>query len=169
MNLKMDPRFRGDDGRLAGRHYRREEMKKIAIITAEFNSEITSKLHEGALARLKELHVNEIDEFSVPGAVEIPLIAKLCAKSQNYAAIICLGAVVRGETTHYDYVCQQVSNGCQQVMMEFELPVIFGVLTTENEAQAFDRVGGAHGHKGRDAADAAVAMAKLVAASFHPL
>lgn len=141
-------------------------MKKIAIITSEFNREITQKLYEGAIARLKELNCSEIAEFWVPGAVEIPLIAKLCAKSKKFAAIICLGAVVRGETTHYDYVCQQVSSGCQQVMMEFELPVIFGVLTTENEAQAFDRVGGAHGHKGRDAADAAMRMTDLLASSF---
>lgn len=161
---KLDSRFRGNDGTdFADNKTDKFKMKKIAIITSEFNREITGKLHAGAIERLKELNYTDITEFWVPGAIEIPLIAKLCAKSQKYAAIICLGAVVRGETTHYDYVCQQVSQGCQQVMMEFELPVIFGVLTTENEAQAFDRVGGAHGHKGHDAAEAAVRMIKLVA------
>lgn len=141
-------------------------MRKIAIITSEFNRKITEKLHSGAIERLKELNCSDIAEYWVPGAVEIPLMAKLCAKSKKFGAIICLGAVVRGETTHYDYVCQQVSQGCQQVMMEFELPVIFGILTTENEAQAFDRVGGIHGHKGHDAAEAAVRMMGLMASSF---
>lgn len=135
---------------------------KIAVITSRFNEEITSKLKEGALHRLAEKNIHHIDIFDVPGAVEIPLIAKLCAKQKKYDAIICLGAVIRGETTHYDYVCEQVSQGCQKIMLDYEIPVIFGVLTTENEAQAFDRVGGAHGHKGVDAADAALEMIKLI-------
>lgn len=138
--------------------------KKFAIVTSVFNQEVTDKLLAGALERLKELGVqkNNITSLRVPGAVEIPLTAKLLAKSQKYAAIICLGAVIRGETTHYDYVCEQVSQGCQRVMLDYEIPVIFGVLTTENEEQAFARAGGAHGHKGRDAADCAVAMVELV-------
>lgn len=138
--------------------------KQFAIVTSIFNQEVTDKLLAGALERLKELgvHKNNITSLRVPGAVEIPLTAKLLAKSQKYAAIICLGAVIRGETTHYDYVCEQVSQGCQRVMLDYEIPVIFGVLTTENEEQAFARAGGAHGHKGRDAADCALAMAELV-------
>ena len=96
------------------------------------------------------------------GAIEIPLIVQHLAKTQKYEAIIALGAVVRGETTHYDYVCQQVSMGCQQVALDNHLPVIFGILTTENEQQALDRVGGQHGHKGYDAVNSAFAMIQLL-------
>lgn len=137
---------------------------KFAIIVSEFNHEITSKLFQGALERLQECGVptENIASSKVPGAVEIPLTAQLYAKSKKYDAIICLGAVIRGDTSHYDYVCEQVSRGCQQVMLEHNIPVIFGILTTENEEQAHDRTGGKHGHKGRDAADAALAMVKVV-------
>ena len=137
---------------------------RIALVVAEFNREITQALQEGAFNRLQALGVSEsnINTYWVPGAVEIPLIAKLLAKSKKYEAIICLGAVIRGETGHYDYVCDQVSQGCQQVMMQYEMPVIFGVLTTENFAQAKDRVGGHHGHKGVYCADAALQMLNLV-------
>ena len=86
------------------------------------------------------------------------MVAKLLAKKNLYGAIIALGAVIRGETSHYDYVCQQVSEGCQRVALEFDVPVVFGVLTTENQAQAWDRLGGRHGHKGIDAADCALSM-----------
>lgn len=137
---------------------------KIAIITSRFNEEVTQKLKEGAYARLiaRGMSSEQIATWDVPGAVEIPLVATVCAKQKKYDAIICLGAVIRGETTHYDYVCDQVSRGCQKVMLEQEIPVIFGVLTTENEEQAFDRVGGQHGHKGHDAADAALEMIQLL-------
>lgn len=137
---------------------------KVGIVVSEFNQDITSKLLLGALSRFAEQGVKEenLNIVKVPGAIEIPLVAKLFARSQKYHAIVCLGAVIRGETTHYDYVCQQVSTGCQQVMMEYNLPVIFGVLTTENEEQALARTGGAEGNKGADAADAALAMAKVV-------
>ncbi len=134
-------------------------MKKIAIVVSEFNELITRKLYEGCLARLHE-HGILVDEYEdvcwVPGAIEIPLMAQRFARSRKYTAVICLGAVIRGETTHYDYVCQQVSYGCQRVALDQDLPVVFGILTTENTEQAWDRVGGAHGHKGRDAADVAV-------------
>lgn len=142
---------------------------KIAIITSRFNEDITKKLKSGALERLSECGISS-DQFiiiDVPGAIEIPLIAKKIAMQKNCDAIICLGAVIRGETSHYDYVCEQVSFGCQQVMLQYDIPVIFSVLTTENEAQAFDRVGGACGHKGRDAADSALEMIKLMR-SFAP-
>lgn len=137
---------------------------KFAIVVSQFNQSITDKLLEGAITRLHQLNFNEnqITIVKVPGAVEIPLTAKLLAKSQKYDAIICLAAVIRGDTDHYDYVCQQVSQGCQQVMMEFDIPVIFGILTTENEEQAEDRIGGKEGHKGIDAADAAVEMVKVM-------
>jgi 6,7-dimethyl-8-ribityllumazine synthase len=132
----------------------------IAVIVSTFNEPITSALKEGALQRLAELGFRDKDivVVEVPGAVEIPLIAQLLAQKNQVQVIIALGAVIRGETTHYDYVCQQVSQGCQRVMLDYNLPVIFGVLTTENEGQAWDRLGGTHGHKGRDAADCAVLM-----------
>ena len=136
----------------------------IAIIVSQFNHDITQELLAGAMRRLKAngFKDHDITLVDVPGAVEIPLIAKRLAKKAQYAVIIALGAVVRGETTHYDYVCQQVSDGCQRVTLEFETPVIFGVLTTENEEQAWDRLGGKHGHKGVDAVDCALAMHNIL-------
>lgn len=137
---------------------------KIAVITGQFNHLITEKLYSGAMERLGELGCKNEDVLAVevPGAVEIPLVAQQLAAKQQYDAIIALGAVIRGETTHYDYVCEQASQGCQRVMLDYHVPVVFGVLTTENKAQALDRVGGAHGHKGRDAVDAAFAMISLL-------
>lgn len=139
-------------------------LNKYAIVVGEFNQHITEKLLEGALSRLEEHGITQdhIAVFKVPGAVEIPLAAQLLAKKREYLAIICLGAVIRGDTDHYDYVCEQVSQGCQQVMLAFEIPVIFGILTTNNEQQAQDRIGGKEGHKGKDAADAAIAMVNIV-------
>lgn len=136
----------------------------IAIIVSQFNHAITQELKNGAMKRLLDCGFNEQDItlVDVPGAIEIPLIAKILAKKNHYAAIIALGAVIRGETTHYDYVCQQVSDGCQRVALEFEMPVIFGVLTTENDDQAWDRLGGKHGHKGVDAVDCAIAMHSIL-------
>jgi 6,7-dimethyl-8-ribityllumazine synthase len=136
----------------------------LVIIVSQFNREITQALQNGALERLNALGFTsqEITLIEVPGAVEIPLIAKRIAQKKQHAAIIALGAVIRGETSHYDYVCQQVSDGCQQVALAFEIPVIFGVLTTDNEAQAWDRVGGKHGHKGMEAVDCALAMHNIL-------
>ncbi len=135
---------------------------RFAIIVSEFNNIVTDKLLEGAKRRCKEQAIDEkqLTIVSVPGAVEIPLTAQALAKTQRYSSIICLGAVIRGETSHYDYVCQQVSYGCQRVSLDYELPVIFSILTTENLEQALDRVGGAHGHKGEEAIDTAIAMVK---------
>lgn len=137
----------------------------IAIIVSRFNEKVTQALLEGATTRLQELNfrTGDICIKTVPGAVEIPLVAQRLARSGNYQAIITLGAVIRGETTHYDYVCQQVSDGCQSVMLENDLPVIFGVLTTENGEQALARCGGSHSNKGRECADAAVEMVALLA------
>ncbi len=133
---------------------------RFAIVVSQFNHEITTGLLDGALQRFAECGVDaaHVDTYPVPGAVEIPLIAQRLAQTHRYAAIVCLGAVIRGETSHYDYVCQQVSYGCQRVALDQRLPVIFGILTTENEAQAHARLGGAFGHKGKDAADTALAM-----------
>ncbi|MBI5448020.1 MAG: 6,7-dimethyl-8-ribityllumazine synthase [Gammaproteobacteria bacterium] len=136
----------------------------IAIIVSEFNQKITSALLEGALSALAKASIrsDQLHVVKVPGAGEIPLIAKVLAKKNKYDAIICLGAVIRGDTDHYDYVCQQVSQGYQHVMLEFEIPLIFGVLTTHNEEQAWARLGGAEGHKGEDAAMTALSMIKLM-------
>ncbi len=134
------------------------ESFSVAIIVSLFNRKITEELQNGAIARLKEHRLTEITLIEVPGAVEIPLIAKKLAAKGSYNAIIALGAVIRGETSHYDYVCQQVSDGCLSVGLEFNVPVIFGILTTENEEQAWDRLGGKHGHKGIEAAECALSM-----------
>ena len=141
---------------------------KFAIVVSQFNHEITEKLLQGAIERLVEVGVCQDDILTVrvPGAVEIPFTAQLVAKANQHDVIICLGAVIRGDTSHYDYVCEQVSQGCQRVMLDYEIPVIFGILTTDSEEQALERVGGSHGHKGRDAADTALSMLEVVA-SLH--
>lgn len=135
----------------------------VGIVVSEFNREITEKLENGAWQRLMELGVDESRAICVrvPGAVEIPLAAKVLLE-KGCDAVILLGAVIRGETSHYDYVCNSVERGCTQLNLEMGKPVIFGVLTTENEEQAMDRLGGAHGHKGRDAADTAVSMLSIL-------
>ncbi len=135
----------------------------VAIVVSRFNPEITQRLLEGAKARLEEKGFlsSQVTVVHVPGAVEIPVAASWLAQSGQFRAIIALGAVIRGETSHYDYVCDSVTQGCQRVALDSGLPVIFGVLTTENEQQALDRVGGQHGHKGADAVDTAVEMVSL--------
>jgi 6,7-dimethyl-8-ribityllumazine synthase len=137
---------------------------KIAIVVSRFNDTITSALLEGCLSRLAELGVdtNTLPVTQVPGAVELPLVAQQYAQKGQYHAVICLGAVIRGQTSHYDYVCQQASQGCQQVALAHNIPIVFGVLTTENRQQAMDRIGGSHGHKGCDAAEAAVEMIQVM-------
>lgn len=137
---------------------------KVAIVVSEFNKSITHKLLEGAEKRLHEISMTKPYVLWAPGAVEIPLLAQKLAYTRAYEAIVALAAVIRGETSHYDYVCQQVSMGCQTVSLQSQIPVIFGVLTTDNVAQALDRVGGRHGHKGREAVDTAVHMIRLLRA-----
>ncbi|MDF2940794.1 MAG: ribH [Gammaproteobacteria bacterium] len=139
-------------------------MQMIAIVVSRFNEDITGALLDGAVNQLKEsgLSEHQITVVKVPGAVEIPLIAQELAKLKKYQAIIALGAVIRGETSHYDYVCEQVSQGCQKVMLEQSIPVVFGILTTENEEQAWDRLGGKHGHKGRESAEVAIEMISIL-------
>lgn len=133
---------------------------KIALVASQFNQGIVDRLVTGALQRFAELQVSpeQTKLLWVPGAVEIPLTAQALAKTQRYQAIIALGAVIRGDTSHYDYVCQQVSYGCQKVALAYEVPVVFGVLTTDNEEQAEQRAGGREGNKGREAVDTALAM-----------
>lgn len=137
---------------------------KIGIVAARFNEFITSKLLSGAIDGLTRHDVaeNEIDVAWVPGAFEIPLIASKMAKSGRYDAVICLGAVIRGSTSHYDYVCNEVSKGIAQVSLESGVPVLFGVLTTENIEQAIERAGTKSGNKGFDCAVSAVELVNLI-------
>lgn len=146
------------------RAHKIKEHYNVAIVVSRFNVAITERLYDGAVERLKELDfANEhITTVWVPGAIEIPLAAQRLARSNNYEAIICLGTVIRGETSHYTAVCQQVSFGCQKVGLENDIPVVFGILTTENEKQAQERAGGKHGHKGREAVDAALEMVSVL-------
>ena len=140
------------------------ENIKIGIIAARFNEFITSKLLGGALDGLKRHNVNEndIDVAWVPGAFEIPLIAKKMANSGKYDAVICLGAVIRGSTSHCDYVCNEVSKGIATVSMNSDIPVMFGVVTTENIEQAIERAGTKAGNKGYDCALGAIEMVNLI-------
>ena len=141
-----------------------KEPFPIAIVVSLFNKDITQELLKGACRRLNAYGFTEanITVVEVPGAVEIPLLAQVLATKKKFGAIIALGAVIRGETSHYDYVCQLVSHGCQRVALDTGTPVVFGVLTTETEAQAWDRLGGSHGHKGEDAADCALSLYALL-------
>lgn len=138
--------------------------EKFCIVISRFNEFIGSKLLSGAIDELKRHGVNEdnIDVIWVPGAFEIPIIAKKAAKSRKYNAIITLGAVIKGSTSHYDYVCAEVSKGVASVSLETCVPVIFGVLTTDNIEQAIERAGTKAGNKGSDAAKSAIEMANLV-------
>ena len=140
------------------------EKIKVGIIATRFNEFITSKLLSGALDGLKRHDVSEdcIDVAWVTGAFEIPLIASKMAKSGKYDAVICLGAVIRGSTTHYDYVCNEVSKGISQVSLASGIPVMFGVLTTENIEQAIERAGTKAGNKGFDCAVGAIEMINLI-------
>ena len=126
------------------------ENIKIGIVAARFNEFITSKLLSGAIDGLERHNVrnDDIEVAWVPGAFEIPLIASKMAKSGKYDAIICLGAVIRGSTTHYDYVCSEVSKGIANVSLNSDIPVMFGVITTENIEQAIERAGTKAGNKG---------------------
>lgn len=137
---------------------------KIGIVVARFNEFITSKLLTGALDGLKRHEVSEenIDIAWVPGAFEIPLVASKMAQSGRYDAVICLGAVIRGSTSHYDYVCNEVSKGIAQVSLSTGLPVLFGVLTTENIEQAIERAGTKSGNKGYECACGAIEMVNLL-------
>lgn len=137
---------------------------KIGIVVARFNEFITSKLLSGALDGLKRHEVPEenIDIAWVPGAFEIPLVASKMAQGGKYDAVICLGAVIRGSTSHYDYVCNEVSKGIAQVSLTTGLPVLFGVLTTENIEQAIERAGSKSGNKGYECACGAIEMVNLL-------
>jgi 6,7-dimethyl-8-ribityllumazine synthase len=131
---------------------------RVALCVATFYAELAEKLETGARGALDEAGVAGIDRFEVPGAFELPLIAKYAAGSGRYRAVVCLGAVIRGETDHYDHVCRETARGIQAVQLKTGVPCGFGVLTVDTMAQALDRVtGGAKRDTGRQAAEAALA------------
>ena len=137
---------------------------RVGIVVARFNEFITSKLLGGAMDGLLRHNVAE-DDIHVawaPGAFEIPLVASKMAKSGKYDAVICLGAVIRGATSHYDYVCNEVSKGVASISLENDIPVMFGVLTTDNIEQAIERAGSKAGNKGYDCALGAIEMVNLL-------
>jgi 6,7-dimethyl-8-ribityllumazine synthase len=147
--------FRGDD---QGRG------RRFAIVAARFNEVITAKLLSGAVDCLSSHDVDgdDLDVAWVPGAFELPLAARALARAGGYDAVICLGAVIRGETPHFDLVAGRAAEGIRRAAEDTGVPVIFGVLTTDTLDQAVDRAGGAHGNKGWDAAMAAIEMASLL-------
>lgn len=138
--------------------------EKFCIILSRFNDFIGSKLLSGAVDELKRHGVNSdnIDVVRVPGAFEIPLMALKCAKTGKYNAVITLGAIIKGATAHFDYVSAELSKGIATVSLQTEVPVIFGVLTTDNIEQAIERAGTKAGNKGADAAKSAIEMANLL-------
>lgn len=130
---------------------------KVGVVTSRWNSEITDKLEEGAISYLESCENVEIFAALVPGAVEIPLACQAFLDA-GCDGVVALGAVVRGETSHYDYVCNSVTDGVTRLMLDYKKPIGFGVLTTENEEQALARAGGAHGNKGEEAAQVVMEM-----------
>ncbi|KAC69060.1 6,7-dimethyl-8-ribityllumazine synthase [Staphylococcus aureus VET0254R] len=146
------------EGKLIGKEL------KVAIVVSRFNDFITGRLLEGAKDTLIRHDVNEdnIDVAYVPGAFEIPLVAKKLASSGNYDAVITLGCVIHGATSHYDYVCNEVAKGVSKVNDQTNVPVIFGILTTESIEQAVERAGTKAGNKGAEAAVSAIEMANLL-------
>lgn len=140
------------------------EGQKMGIVIGRFNEFISGKLLDGAVDCLKRHSVeeNNIDIAWVPGAFEIPLIAKKMANTKKYDAVICLGAVIKGSTPHFDFVSSEVSKGIAKVSLDTETPVIFGVITTDNIEQAIERAGAKSGNKGWDAALSAIEMSSLI-------
>ncbi|MBQ8476225.1 6,7-dimethyl-8-ribityllumazine synthase [bacterium] len=140
-----------------------QDGDKFCIIISRFNDFIGNKLLEGAIDTFKRLNVKEdnIDVIYVPGAFEIPLSAKVAASSNKYAAIVTLGAVIKGATAHYDYVCAELSKGIAAVSMDSKVPVLFGVLTCDTIEQAIERAGTKAGNKGAQSAQSAIEMANL--------
>ena len=138
--------------------------RRFAVVVSRFNQPVTSRLLDGALAAFGRGGVDDRDLEVVwaPGAFEIPLVAQRLARSEQFDAVVCLGAVIRGETAHFDYVAGECARGVQEVALETGVPCLFGVLTTDTLEQALDRAGGAHGNKGWAAAMAAMEMAGLL-------
>jgi len=139
------------------------EGLRVCIVSARWNSFVTEKLTEGAVATLKEcgLRDDDVTVARVPGAFEVPTAAAWAARSGRFDAVICIGAVIRGETAHFEYVAGGATDGIGDVSRDTGVPVIFGVLTVDSVQQALDRAGGKEGHKGEEAARAAIEMANL--------
>lgn len=137
---------------------------RVAVVQSRFNESVTEPLLRGAVEGLMEVGVAEehIRACSVPGAVEIPIVAKKLAASGDFDAVVAVGAVIRGETSHYDYVCSMAADGCLRASLDTGVPVAFGVLTTENAEQAFARAAPGEANKGREAARVAVELANLL-------
>ena len=138
--------------------------RRFAIVAAGFNEVVVGKLVEGATACFRAHGIAEDDLLTVwtPGAFELPVVAKRLAQEGRHDAVVCLGAVIRGETAHFEFVAGEAARGIQDVMLETGVPIAFGVLTTDDMAQALDRAGGKHGNKGWDAAMAAMQMASVL-------
>jgi 6,7-dimethyl-8-ribityllumazine synthase len=136
-------------------------MASFALVVGRFYAELAERLVAGARAELEAAGVEEIDVLDVPGAFELPLAAHYAAQSGRYAGIVCLGAVIRGETSHYDHVCAEAARGIQDVQLRTGVPCGFGLLTVESMQQALARTGGGKRDQGRDAAAAALGMARL--------
>lgn len=136
---------------------------RFGIVVADWNHEVTDKLKEGAYRTLLKHEANEQDIIiqRVPGSIELTLGAQLMAEHLDLDAVICLGCVIQGETRHFDYVCDSVTQGITQLNIQYKMPFIYGILTTENQLQAMDRAGGKHGNKGDEAAVAAIRMARM--------
>jgi 6,7-dimethyl-8-ribityllumazine synthase len=137
---------------------------RLAVVTARFNAHVTCPLYDGCVDELAAcgLDLETLTSIEVPGCFELPLVAKELAASGGFDAIICIGAIIRGDTPHFDFVSSGTASGIQRAALDTGVPVIFGVLTTDNEEQALARVGGSAGHKGREAALTAVEMARTM-------
>jgi 6,7-dimethyl-8-ribityllumazine synthase len=133
---------------------------RLAIVVARFNAHVTGPLLEGCREELQGhgLDLDTLKTFEVPGCFELPVVAKALAASGRFDAVICLGAIIRGDTPHFDFVAAETASGIQRATMDTGVPVVFGVLTTDNEEQALERIGGAAGHKGREWALTAIEM-----------
>ena len=138
--------------------------RRFAVVVSRFNEPVTSRLLEGALAAFRRHGVadEDVEVARAPGAFEIPLVAQRLARSDRFDAVVCLGAVIRGETPHFEYVAGECARGVQAVGLDTGVPCIFGVLTTDSLEQALERAGGSHGNKGWDASVAAMEMAALL-------
>ena len=134
---------------------------RYAIAVGRFYEDLAERLERGARAAFEEAGVQQVDTFTVPGAYELPLAAKYCAESGRYDGVACLGAVIRGETDHYDYVCNEAARGIQDVQLRTGVPCAFGVLTVESMEQALARAGGDKRDQGRHAAEVVLTMAKM--------
>ncbi len=137
---------------------------RLAVVVARFNAHVTGPLYDGCRDELAEhgLESDAIEMIEVPGCFELALVAKELGASGRFDAIICIGAIIRGDTPHFDYVSSATASGIQRASLDTGVPVIFGVLTTDNEEQALDRIGGSAGHKGREAALTAIEMAQTM-------